>query len=83
MKHLILALILLIPTGSLAHNMLSLDADNITSSTVLIRMVEVHSEMYSPRFDLGSGSNLDIDIDLQSDSSGCCCLLYTSDAADE
>ena len=73
MKRLLLALILiLIPTGSFAHNMLSLDADNITSSTVLIRMVEVHSEMYSPRFDLGSGSNLDIDIDLQSDSSGCC-----------
>ena len=72
MKKLILALILFFPTSSLAHNMLSLDADNITSSSVLIRMVEVHSEMYSPRFDLGSGSNLDIDIDLQSDSSGCC-----------
>ena len=73
MKHLILALILLIPTGSLAHNMVYLDADSITSSTVLIRAVEVHNEMgVSSYFDLGSGSNLDIDIDLQGDSGGCC-----------
>ena len=73
MKHLILALILLIPTGSLAHNMVYLDADSITSSTVLIRAIEVHNEMgVSSYFDLGSGSNLDIDIDLQGESSGCC-----------
>ena len=73
MKHLILALILLIPTGSLAHNMVYLDADSITSSTVLIRAIEVHNEMgVSSYFDLGSGSNLDIDIDLQSESGGCC-----------
>jgi hypothetical protein len=53
--------------------MLYLDADNITSSTVLIRGVEGHSEMgVSSGFDLGSGSNLDIDIDLQSDNGGCC-----------
>ena len=53
--------------------MLYLDADNITSSTVLIRAIEVHSEFgVSSYFDLGSGSNLDIDIDLQSDNGGCC-----------
>ena len=73
MKHLILALILLIPTGSLAHNMVYLDADSITSSTVLIRTIEYHNEMgVSSYFDLGSGSNLDIDIDLQGESTGCC-----------
>ena len=73
MKHLILALILLIPTGSFAHNMVYLDADSITSSTVLIRAIEVHNEMgVGSYFDLGSGSNLDIDIDLQGESSGCC-----------
>ena len=73
MKRLILALILLIPTGSFAHNMVYLDADSITSSTVLIRAIEVHNEMgVSSYFDLGSGSNLDIDIDLQGESSGCC-----------
>ena len=73
MKHLILALILLIPTGSFAHNMVYLDADSITSSTVLIRAIEVHNEMgVGSYFDLGSGSNLNIDIDLQSESGGCC-----------
>ena len=73
MKRLILALILLIPTGSFAHNLLWLDADNITSSTVLIRMIESHSEFASSGayFDLGSGSDLDIDIDLQSEGSCC------------
>ena len=77
MKRLILALILLIPTGSFAHNMLYLDADSITSSTVLIRAIEVHNEMgVSSYFDLGSGSNLDIDIDLQGESSGCCNYLH-------
>ena len=51
-----------------------LDADNITSSTVLIRMIEGHAEFASSGayFDLGSGSDLDIDIDLQSDHGGCC-----------
>ena len=73
MKRLILALILLIPTGSFAHNMLYLDADSITSSTVLIRTIETHSELgVSNYFDLGSGSNLNIDIDLQGESAGCC-----------
>ena len=73
MKHLILALILLIPTGSFAHNMVYLDADSITSSTVLIRAIEVHNEFgVGSYFQLGSGSNLDIDIDLQGDSGGCC-----------
>ena len=73
MKRLILALILLIPTGSFAHNLLWLDADNITSSTVLIRTIESHSEFASAGayFNLGSGSGLDIDIDLQGDG-GCC-----------
>jgi len=53
--------------------MLYLDADNITSSSVLIRGVEVHSEMgVSSYFDLGSGTDLDIDVDLQGESSGCC-----------
>ncbi len=54
--------------------MLYLDADNITSSTVLIRTIEGHSEFASSGayFDLGSGSNLDIDIDLQADTGGCC-----------
>ena len=74
MKKLLLALILLLPATSLAHNLLWLDADNITSSTVLIRTIENHSEFASSGayFDLGSGSNLDIDIDLQGDSAGCC-----------
>ena len=63
----------LIATSSYAHNMLYLDADSITSSTVLIRAVEVHNEIgVSSYFDLGSGSNLDIDIDLQADTGGCC-----------
>ena len=63
----------LLATSSFAHNMLYLDADNITSSTVLIRGVEGHSEMgVSSGFDLGSGSNLNIDIDMQSDNGGCC-----------
>jgi len=73
MKHLILILTLLLPATSFAHNMLYLDADNITSSTVLIRTIEGHSELgVSSYFDLGSGSNLDIDIDLQADTGGCC-----------
>jgi len=53
--------------------MVYLDADSITASTVLIRTIEVHNEMgVSGYFDLGSGSNLNIDIDLQGESSGCC-----------
>ena len=53
--------------------MVYLDADSITSSTVLIRAIEVHNEMgVGSYFQLGSGSNLDIDIDLQGDSGGCC-----------
>ena len=76
-KHLIRILIplflLALPTSSLAHNMVYLDADSITSSTVLIRAVEVHNEIgVTSYFDLGSGSNLDIDINLQGNSSGCC-----------
>ena len=77
MKHLILALILLIPTGSFAHNMVYLDADSITSSTVLIRSIEVHNELGNVGyFDLGSGSNLDIEMDWQGDSTGCCNRLH-------
>ena len=77
MKKLLLALILLIPTGSFAHNMLYLDADSITSSTVLIRSLEVHNELgNSGWFDLGSGSNLDIEMDWQGDSNGCCNRLH-------
>ena len=74
MKKLLLTLILLLPATSFAHNLLWLDADNITSSTVLIRTIENHSEFASSGayFDLGSGSNLDIDIDLQGESAGCC-----------
>ena len=73
MKKLILALILTAITGSsFAHNMLYLDADQITSSAVLIRGVEGHSEMgVTGAFDLGSGSNLDINVDLQSEGSCC------------
>ena len=57
--------------------MLYLDADSITSSTVLIRTIEVHNELgNSGWFDLGSGSNLDIDIDYQGESNGCCNRLH-------
>ncbi len=57
--------------------MLYLDADSITSSTVLIRTIEVHNELgNSGYFDLGSGSNLNIDIDYQGDSGGCCNRLH-------
>ena len=58
MKKLILALILLLPTGSFANNLLWLDADQITSSTITIRQVEGHSELGSSGayFDLGQGS---------------------------
>jgi len=72
-KHLILLLTLLLPATSLAHNLLWLDADNITSSTVLIRGIESHSEFASAAsyFDLGSGTDLDIDIDMQSEGSCC------------
>jgi hypothetical protein len=53
--------------------MLYLDADSITSSTVLIRSIEVHNELgNSGYFDLGSGSNLDIEMDFQGDSGSCC-----------
>jgi len=56
--------------------MLYLDADNITSSTVLIRGIEGHSEMgVSNYFDLGSGSGNSIDIDMQSE--GSCCSYIT------
>ena len=75
MKHLIKILVLLLlPTSVLAHNMLYLDADNVTSSTVLIRSIEGHAELASSGayFDLGSGTGLNIDIDLQNDSGGCC-----------
>ena len=73
LKALIPLLLLVLPTNSFAHNMVYLDADSITSSTVLIRAIEVHNEMgVGSYFDLGSGSNLDIDIDLQGESSGCC-----------
>ena len=71
----LLALLLLatIATNSFAHNMVYLDADSITSSTVLIRAVEVHNEFgVGSYFQLGSGSNLDIDINLAGDASGCC-----------
>ena len=65
MKKLLLALILLLPTGSFAHNLLWLDADQITSSTITIRQVEGHSELGSSGsyFDLGQGSGNTIDID--------------------
>ena len=57
--------------------MLYLDADSITSSTVLIRSIEVHNELgNSGYFDLGSGSNLDIEMDWQGDSGGCCNYLH-------
>ena len=53
--------------------MVYLDADSITSSTVLIRAVEVHNEFgVGSYFQLGSGSNLDIDINLAGDAGGCC-----------
>ena len=74
MKKLLLTLILLLPATSLAHNLLWLDADNITSSTVLIRTIEGHLEFASSGayFDLGSGSGNTINIDMQGDNSGCC-----------
>ena len=73
LKALIPLLLLVLPTNSFAHNMVYLDADSITSSTVLIRAVEVHNELgVGGYFDLGSGSNLDIDINLAGDASGCC-----------
>ena len=57
--------------------MLYLDADSITSSTVLVRSIEVHNELGNVGyFDLGSGSNLDIDIDYQGDSGSCCNYLH-------
>ena len=57
--------------------MLYLDADSITSSTVLIRSIEVHNELgNSGWFDLGNGSNLDIEMDWQGDSGGCCNYLH-------
>ena len=73
LKALIPLLLLVLPTNSFAHNMVYLDADSITSSTVLIRAVEVHNELgVGSYFQLGSGSNLDIDINLAGDASGCC-----------
>ena len=77
MKKLILALILLLPTGSFAHNLLWLDADQITSSTITIRQVEGHSELGASGayFDLGQGSGNTIDIDMQGDNAGCCNYL--------
>ena len=75
MKKLLLILILLLPATSYAHNLGWFDADQLTGSSVLIRQVEAHSEFY------GSGSGIyfpiegdsnTINIDMQSDDSGCC-----------
>ena len=74
MKHLIKILLLLLPTSALAHNLAFIDADNVTSTTAIIRMIEAHSEMATSGayFDLGSGSNNTINIDMQGDAGGCC-----------
>ena len=66
--------LLALPTSSLAHNILYLDADAIGSNNnITIRQAEAHSEMgVSAYFDLGSGSGNTINIDLQADTSLCC-----------
>ena len=66
--------LLALPTSSLAHNILYLDADAIGSNNnITIRQAETHSEMgVSAYFDLGTGDGNTIDIDMQGDSSGCC-----------
>jgi len=76
MKKLILALILLLnPIGSLAHNILYLDADGIGSNnTVTWIATEAHSESASSGayFDLGTGSGNTITVDMEGDNNGCC-----------
>ena len=66
--------LLALPTSSLAHNILYLDADAIGSNNnITIRQAETHSEMgVSAYFDLGTGDSNTIDIDMQGDSSSCC-----------
>ena len=75
MKKLLLALILLLPTGSFAHNILRLDVDSITNSDIFIRQVESHLEMYgtsqTSNFQI-VGDNISVNIDMQSTDSGCC-----------
>ena len=75
MKKLILALILLLPATSFAHNILRLDVDSITNSDIFIRQVESHLEMYgtsqTSNFQI-VGDNISVNIDMQSTDSGCC-----------
>ena len=75
MKKLLLALILLLPTGSFAHNVLTLDVDSITNSDIFIRQVESHLEMWGTssgnNFQI-VGDNISVNIDMQSTDSGCC-----------
>ena len=66
--------LLALPTSSLAHNILYLDADAIGSNNnITIRQAETHSEMgVSAYFDLGTGDSNTINIDMQGDAGGCC-----------
>jgi len=80
MKKLILALILLLnPIGSLAHNVLYLDADDIGSNNTVTWIAEErHSETGSSGafFDLGSGSGNTITVDMEGDATGCCNYVF-------
>ena len=80
MRKLLLTFLLLLLTSPIsyeasAHNILYLDADAIGSNNnITIRQAETHSELASSGayFDLGSGSDNTINIDMQGDNSGCC-----------
>jgi len=67
--------LLALPTSSLAHNIAMLDVDQATSSTILIRQVESHLEMWgvnSSNYFQIQGSGNTLNIDMQSEDSGCC-----------
>ena len=75
LKALIPLFLLVLPTGSYAHNILRLDVDSITNSDIFIRQVETHLEMWGTssgnNFQI-VGDNVSVNIDMQSTDSGCC-----------
>ena len=75
LKALVPLFLLVLPTGSYAHNILRLDVDSITNSDIFIRQVETHLEMWGTssgnNFQI-VGDNISVNIDMQSTDSGCC-----------
>ena len=65
--------LLALPTSSLAHKIAMLDVDQATSSTILIRQVESHLEMWgvnSSNYFQIQGRGNTLNIEMQSEESG-------------